>query len=340
MSNETIESLIQGYLDAIEVALQKAVLRSPEFGSSMLHEMLAYHMGWADSPDTVTTRGKRIRPLLVLLVCKAAGSHWASALPGATAVELIHNFSLIHDDIEDNSPTRRGRLSVWKKWGIPQAINTGDAMFALAHLEVVQLAHTVDSVVALKAVDLLQRTCLHLTQGQHLDLSYETRCDLTVDDYWPMVEGKTAALISASTELGALAAYCSDENTAAYREFGRLLGLAFQVEDDLLGIWGNASLTGKSNQSDLVTRKVTLPVLFGLAKAGKFADRWNSAPITEDDISSVAGLLEADGGKEFAQAEASRLLKQALSRLERAYPEGVAGEALIGLAESLVNRQS
>jgi geranylgeranyl diphosphate synthase type I len=229
---------------------------------------------------------------------------------------------------------------VWNKWGVPQAINTGDAMFALAHLEAVHLAQTVDAMVALKAVDLLQRTCLHLTQGQHLDLSYETRSDLTIDDYWTMVEGKTAALISACTELGAIIAYCSDEYTSAYREFGRLLGLAFQAEDDLLGIWGDTALTGKSNQSDLVTGKVTLPVLFGLSKAGKFAERWNAGPITETEITSVAALLEAEGAREYTRSEADRLLRDALSRLENVYPDGVAGEALIYLAKSLINRQS
>ncbi|NJD59322.1 MAG: polyprenyl synthetase [Anaerolineales bacterium] len=335
-----VENLAQTCLEAIENSLKKAVLRSQEFGDSMLYDMLAYHMGWVDELDQVTTRGKRIRPLLVLLVCSAAGGDWNIALPGATAVELIHNFSLIHDDIEDNSPTRRGRLSVWKKWGIPQAINTGDAMFALAHLEAIRLSQTVDSWVAIKSVDLLQRTCLHLTQGQFLDLSFESRSDLSVDDYWPMVEGKTAALIAASTKLGALAAYCDDAVIEAYHKFGRSLGLAFQVEDDLLGIWGNALLTGKSTQSDLFTGKVTLPVLFGLSRAGKFADLWNSGPITEDKIHFVADLLEAEGAKEFAQSEARRLLQDAFSWLDRARPAGIAGEALRNLALSLVNRQS
>jgi geranylgeranyl diphosphate synthase, type I len=180
---------------------------------------------------------------------------------------------------------------------------------------------------------------LHLTQGQHLDLTYETRCDLTIEDYWTMVEGKTAALISACTGLGAITAYCSDKYIAAYREFGRLLGLAFQAEDDLLGIWGDSALTGKSNQGDLVTGKLTLPVLFGLSKAGKFAERWNAGPITESEISSVTGMLEAEGAREYTRSEADRLLKEALSKLEDVYPADVAGEALVYLAKSLINRQ-
>ncbi len=302
--------------------------------------MLAYHMGWQGSEDSNKIRGKRIRPLLVLLVCSAAGGDWSRALPGAAAVELIHNFSLIHDDIEDDSPLRRGRPTVWVKWGIPQAINTGDAMFALAHLEAVRLTQTVNQSVALKTAEILQRTCLHLTQGQFLDLSYESRLDLAVDDYWLMVEGKTAALIAASTEIGALAALCDQQVSDKYREFGRLLGLAFQVQDDLLGIWGNSSKTGKSSHSDLVTGKLTLPIIYGLTRSGEFAARWKSGSIQLAEVPGIINLLERDGGKEFTKAEEDRLINKALSTLEELHPDGLAGQALKDLALSLVNRQS
>jgi geranylgeranyl diphosphate synthase type I len=168
MSFNTPEGITQTFLEAIETELQHAVERSKEFGSSRLHDILAYHMGWKTDGETAIVHGKRIRPLMVLLVCSAAGGDWMPALPGASAVELIHNFSLIHDDIEDRSPLRRGRPTIWKKWGIPQAINTGDAMYALAHLEAVRLAQTVNPSVGLQAVEILQSTCLHLTQGQYL----------------------------------------------------------------------------------------------------------------------------------------------------------------------------
>jgi geranylgeranyl diphosphate synthase type I len=340
MTANTPEGLTQTYLEAIEAELQQAVERSKEFGSSRLHDMLAYHMGWKADGDAIVVRGKRIRPLLVLLVCSAAGGDWSLALPGAAAVELIHNFSLIHDDIEDRSPLRRGRPTVWKKWGIPQAINTGDAMFALAHLEAVHLAQTVNPSIGLQAVEILQSTCLHLTQGQYLDLSYETRPDLTVDDYWLMVEGKTAALIAASSELGALAAQSDKYLSDKYREFGRLLGLAFQVQDDLLGIWGNSSLTGKSSQSDLVTGKITLPIIYGLSRTGGFAARWKRGPIPPAEVPEVIHLLELEGGKEFTNTESARFFDEAISALEEAHPDGLAGQAIRDLASSLVNRQS
>ncbi len=340
MSANTTEGITQTYLEAIETELQRAVERSKEVSSSRLHEMLAYHMGWKADDVTGVVRGKRIRPLLLLLVCSAAGGDWSLALPGATAVELIHNFSLIHDDIEDRSPLRRGRPTVWKKWGVPQAINTGDAIFALAHLEAVRLAQTVNPAIGLQAVEILQSTCLHLTQGQYLDLSYETRHDLTVDDYWLMVEGKTAALIAASTELGALAALSDEHVSNKYRLFGRLLGMAFQVQDDLLGIWGNSSLTGKSSQSDLVTGKITLPIIYGLSKTGEFAARWKRGPVQSAEVPEVISMLEQEGGKEFTHNESERFYNEAVSALEGAAPQGIAGDALKDLALILVNRQS
>jgi geranylgeranyl diphosphate synthase type I len=172
-----------------------------------------------------------------------SGGKWENSLPAAAAVELVHNFSLIHDDIEDNSHLRRGRPTVWTKWGIPQAINTGDAMFTLAHLTILGLESTCSKAITLKAAAILQETCLELTQGQYLDIAYESQKELSIEGYWLMVSGKTAAMLAASTELGGLAAGCSPEEQQAYHEFGHALGLAFQVQDDYLGIWGEVELT-------------------------------------------------------------------------------------------------
>jgi geranylgeranyl diphosphate synthase, type I len=340
MRLDSTQDLIQTYLGAIEVELQRAVSRVNIFGDSRLYEMMSYHMGWENRVTDNEVRGKRIRPLLVLLSCSAAGGDWKSALPAATAVELVHNFSLIHDDIEDHSPIRRGRSTVWKKWGIPHAVNCGDAMFALAHLEATRLAQTVSPMIGMKAVELLQTTCLHLTHGQYLDLSYETRHDLTMQDYWSMVEGKTAALIAACTELGALSASCTESVCVFYRKFGHYLGIAFQVQDDLLGIWGNANLTGKSSQSDLVTGKITLPVLYGLSQNAKFAERWKKGHIPEIELPAIIQLLESEGGKEFTKSQAKYNLDEALSALVSAHPNVPFAEMLENLAFRLVDRQS
>lgn len=335
-----IDQFFHRFLPEIESELQTAIERANGVGLAELRDILAYHMGWEGQGAGPDARGKRIRPMLVLLTSAAAGGDWQIALPAASAVELIHNFSLIHDDIEDDSALRRGRLTVWKKWGIAQATNAGDALFALAHLELLRLSDTLPSATVIQAIKTLDQTSLHLTQGQYLDLSYEGRLDLTEADYWPMIKGKTSALLSACTEIGAIIASASDNARQAYKCFGEYLGLAFQAQDDLLGIWGNAILTGKSNDSDLVAGKKTLPVMYGLCRQGAFYHRWMQGPISPQQAPSIADLLAADGAQEYTRHQADRLTEQALQSLYSAHPQGEAGTALIELAQRLLERQS
>jgi geranylgeranyl diphosphate synthase type I len=325
-------------LPYIEEELQHAVahINVPDFNE--YHLMLAYHMGWEGEFAGPAARGKRIRPLLVLLSAGAGRGDWKNALPAAAAVELIHNFSLIHDDIQDGSDQRRGRPTVWKLWGIAQAINSGDGMFALAHITVLRLVDTTDEHTAFLAARLLQETCLELTKGQYLDMSYESQSQLNIDDYWPMVSGKTAALLSTCTELGALVAGVDEKTRSLYRQFGRSLGLAFQVQDDLLGIWGDAALTGKSTESDLLTGKKSLPVLYGISQKGRFAKRWAEGPIRQEEVSQLAKVLEEEGAYSFTQNTSEKLTEQALQALSEAHPEGEYANALIELANYLINR--
>jgi geranylgeranyl diphosphate synthase, type I len=335
----TLKQLTSFYLPAIEDELKVALNRIDVPSFLELHHIMAYHLGWEGEGAGPKARGKRIRPTLVLLTAAAAGGKWQTALPAAAGIELIHNFSLLHDDIEDNSPVRRGRPTAWTQWGVPQAINTGDAMFSLAHLALLRLTETTTPEITLSATQILQATCLHLTQGQYLDISYETRDDLGIADYWPMITGKTAALIAACTELGGLISGANEQTRTAYRDFGLNLGLAFQVLDDLLGIWGDAAQIGKSNASDLVAGKKSLPVLFGLEAKGGFAARWQKGPITPEEVPALAAQLEEDGARFAAQNEADRLTQKAISALERANPQGNAGQALSDLADQLLNRQ-
>lgn len=336
----TLNQLIGIMLPAVEDELERSLSSVQTAELEGLYQMFAYHLGWEGEEAGPEARGKRIRPLLLLLTTAAAGGIWEKALPAAAAVELIHNFSLIHDDIEDNSPTRRGRTTVWKKWGIAQAINAGDAMFTLAHLSILRLAETSPASSVLRAASILQRTCLHLTEGQYLDISYEARGDLTLEAYWSMVSGKTAALLSACTELGALAATASDERQDSFREFGHFLGLAFQAKDDMLGIWGDSALTGKSAESDLLSGKKSLPVLFGLTQRGAFAHRWEQGGITDKEVASLAKQLKAEGAFDYVQEAVRRLTDQAIQALESAGPEGDAGQTLFTLADKLLSRQS
>jgi geranylgeranyl diphosphate synthase type I len=345
----SLELLTKSMLPAIEVELRHAVSSAGKTTSGItngleeLHHMIAYHMGWEGEGAGPEAQGKHVRPLLVLLSTAAAGGEWEQALPAAAAVELVHNFSLIHDDIEDNSPLRRGRPTVWKKWGIAQAVNAGDTLFTLAHLALLRLAETTTPTVAFMATHILQKNCLHLTQGQYLDLAYTTKDNLIVADYWPMVEGKTAALLAACTELGALIATAEKPAGASirqdYREFGHLLGLAFQVQDDLLGIWGNSVATGKSAESDLVEGKKSLPVLVGISYQGPFAKRWQRGLITPEEVPGLATQLEAEGVRTYIQTIADRLVGEALEALENTPPRGDAGEALRELTIKLLNRE-
>lgn len=336
----SLETLIQLYQPAIETELQRIVACANQPGVEEMHHMLAYHMGWEGEGAGPEARGKRIRPLLVLLTAEACGGSWQAALPGAAAVELIHNFSLIHDDIEDNSPLRRGRPTIWTRWGVPQAINIGDTAFTLAQMALLDLQHSASPATALRASQILQQTCLELTQGQYLDLSYEARGDLNLEAYWQMVGGKTAALLSACTQIGALAGGADESLSQLYHRFGHLLGVAFQALDDLLGIWGDAALTGKSTESDLVSGKKSLPVLIGLSKNGAFARRWAAGPVAPSEASDLAAMLEAEGARQETLVAAARLTDEALEALAQAGPIGENGAALTALARKLLAREA
>jgi geranylgeranyl diphosphate synthase type I len=340
MSTEIIATSLEGVRrrvkPAIEAELQRYVNAAEEAGLAEMQHMLRFHLGWEGPGAGDKATGKRIRPLLVLLSCEAAGGAWQAALPAAAAVELLHNFSLIHDDIQDNSRTRRGRPTLWAQWGVAQAINAGDALFALAHVALEDL----EDAVYPQAAKLLPRVSLELTQGQYLDLAYEDKPDLDASAYWPMVRGKTAVLLSACTRLGALVAGARDAQLNEYAHFGEKLGLAFQVYDDLLGIWGDEALTGKSAHSDLVSGKKSLPVLYALGRSEEFARRWNNGKIAAEEVADLAALLEAAGARQYVEGEARRLTKEALEALERAQPAAEATAALRELAEELVTREA
>lgn len=329
---------VQPLLSDIELELQKQVSRLDTPRTKAFHEMLTYHMGWTGDGAGPEATGKRIRPLMLLLCASSCGTDWHSALPAAAAIELVHNFSLVHDDIQDNSPRRRGRDTVWVKWGAPMAINIGDALFVISNQAIIDLKEDYPAEIVVKAAEILNNTCLELTRGQFLDISYEERNDLTVEDYWPMIAGKTAALLSASCHLGSLLGAADESKQEAYRSFGHYLGLAFQVQDDILGIWGDETVTGKSAASDLVEGKNSLPVLAGLGKKGKFAERWAQGALQSKEVEEMKRLLASEGGLIAAQDASKQMTDLALLSLREADPQGEAGEALSELADKLLRR--
>ncbi len=339
---EPLSTFAQKMIPAVEQEMRSVMLVN-EKQANLFYGMMHYHLGWVDENlQTVdAASGKRVRPLLCLLTTSAAGGKWPQAVPGATALELLHNFSLIHDDIQDQSPTRRGRPTLWQLWGANQAINSGDAMFSLAHIALsgmLELGVPAETIV--RAVCRLDETCIDLTIGQYLDMSFENQRDVSVDEYLEMIAGKTAALLAFSAELGARVAQQSPSVVKHYAAFGRDLGLAFQVRDDILGIWGDESVIGKSSATDIVTRKKSLPVLFGLAESLELREIYAKADTGDGFVERVVDILDQVGARDVAKSYEGKFATSALNHLSAANPQGEATEALRQLTRFLLNRQA
>jgi geranylgeranyl diphosphate synthase type I len=298
-------------------------------GGDPLHfyTIMRYHMGWVDEQGSPreASRGKHLRPTLCLLVCEMVGGDWHQALPGAAAVEIVHNFTLVHDDVQDKSSHRRHRPTVWNLWGIPQAINVGDGMWAAAQLEVLRLQEkgvAPDKVII--ASRLLADACLKLCEGQYLDVSFESRPDIDIDDYLRMIDGKTAQLFSCSLALGAIVGTEDEQLISQLGVFGRELGLAFQIQDDLLGIWGDEEATGKSAHTDVKEKKMTLPIICALKEAdGEKKQRLTGlyqserTELTAAQVAEVVEILDAVGARVRTEEFKRQYHAQALEELDR-----------------------
>ena len=304
---------------AVTVELKKVIDSCPP----ALGSILRYHMGWQDEYGHRCRKelGKFIRSTLCLLSCQAVGGNTSHAIPAATAVELVHNFSLIHDDIEDASYERHHRPTAWKLWGQSQAINAGDAMFTLAYLALVRLKQKgIAGEGIVHCAEVLTGACLELCEGQYLDIEYEKRLDMTVGDYIDMAARKTAALFAASTSLGAYLGSEDSELMNLFRLFGRALGIAFQIHDDILGIWGAPETVGKS-ADDIPQRKKTLPVAYGLqssrgAARQRLRKLYSKESIEGEDIRKVTGILDDLGARNYAENVARRYYRKALAHLD------------------------
>lgn len=326
-------------LPLIESHLERFI-ESQDFSHSQhLKQMIRYQMGWEDQG----LRGKRVRPFLVLLTAKAFGGDIEKAMPAALSVEFLHNFTLIHDDIEDQSLVRHNRPTLWKRWGIAQAINAGDALFCLAQLAMLDLAKTCGASIAVQAAKRLNQTCLHLTRGQHMDIAFETDDSITPQAYLDMIAGKTGALLALCTALGGLTADQDAQKVKLLSEFGSSLGMAFQIRDDILGILGDPVKTGKSVSSDLLTRKKTLPILFGLTQSQVFSNMWQMEGLGEDQIRQMAALLEECGARPFANQYAENYTNHAFEVLGNLFPQpaelNAEAKALFELSNELLKRE-
>jgi geranylgeranyl diphosphate synthase, type I len=325
--------------DAVEPALRAAVdTLDPDSAA-----LARYHFGWTDVLGRAANAGggKAVRPAFALLSAQAARGGVDVAVPGAVAVELVHNFSLLHDDLMDGDVERRHRRTVWAEWGAPAAILCGDSLLALA----TQVLLDVGTLDAIEAARLLASTTQELIRGQHRDLAFEQRAQVAVDDCLDMAAGKTGALLACSAAIGAVLAGADARTVDALAAYGAELGLAFQLVDDLLGIWGDPAATGKPVGSDLRARKKTLPITWAVehgGRSGRALAAWLSTegPDNDDDIAAAAALVESAGGRAWAAEEARRRLALGERALAGADIDADARDELVALGRFIVTRES
>ena len=313
----------------VEPAHRAAVDRLP----APMRLIAGYHVGWWDAEGRPSDRvGKAVRPALVLAAARAVGAEPRAAVPEAVAVELVHDFSLLHDDVMDGDLTRRHRPSAWSLFGVGEAILAGDMLAALA----------CDLLAGRPGLSTLTGAVLDLCAGQSADLIFERRAAVGVQECLEMAAGKTGALLACACRLGALAGGGDEARVRSLTEFGRHLGLAFQLVDDLLGIWGDPATTGKPAGADLARRKKSLPVVAALGSESAAAHRLAELYAREDDgdpatLSRLAGLVEDAGGRAWAQAEADRRMRAATRCLAEA-AAGTDGGDLAALAAMITHR--
>lgn len=308
----------------------------------------AYHFGWIDAEGRPSDGdgGKAVRPALALLSAEAAGASPETGIPGAVAVELVHNFSLLHDDLMDGDEQRRHRDTVWKVHGPAQAILVGDALFALANEVLLELG-TVDAGRATRRLTTATRK---LIDGQAQDISYEHRERVTVEECLEMEGNKTGALLACAVSIGAVLGGADDRTADTLEAYGYHLGLAFQAVDDLLGIWGDPVATGKQTWSDLRQRKKSLPVVAALAAGGPASQRLEELlaadaksndfdSFSEEEFATRAALIEEAGGREWTSQEARRQHAIAVDALNGVEMPAHVRAQLVALADFVVVRK-
>lgn len=316
----TLPAFFERYAAEIKAELELVLAER----KSPLYEIMRYHLGWVDEKGNPRhgSTGKALRPTLCLLACKAVGGDYRRALPAATTIELVHNFSLILDDIQDDDRERRHYPTVWSIWGKPQAINVGTAMRLLANVALRRLREGGVSLEKQLAIQqLIDETTLRLIEGQFLDISYESHFDIKVTDYLSMIEKKTATLLACSLEVGALLGTDDKEVGKRFWDIGKNLGLAFQIRDDILGIWGEELKTGKPLASDIRHRKRTFPIVYILEKAGdrlrqQLVNVYQNGVVGNDGIATVLTILESANAQFQAQKMAEKYCDKAVKAID------------------------
>lgn len=347
-----IQTTLSRYQAEILAAMHRALqqdhigsLSTPAADLATFYGQMQYHLGWVDKDFTSVQNnpGKLLRPTLLLLAYEAAGA-WGGAsldraLPAAVAIELTHNFSLIHDDIVDGDTERRHRPTLWTLWGRSQGVNTGDGMFALARLALWDvLPAGVEGETAARLGALLDQASLTIAEGQYLDLSFEQREDVSVTMYLDMIGRKTAALMSAATAMGATLGTRDSATIASLRTFGYEIGLAFQVRDDILGVWASTAELGKTPAGDIYRRKKALPALHAMEYASS-EDRQTlrdlytrQTPLTAEEAAAVLAIFTHTETRAYCQSYLNQQCSRARQALDQV-PRLTETNALRALAD-------
>lgn len=325
-----------------------AALKNLEGTAPLMMRMARYHMGLTDATGAplddqmrLAVQGKRIRPLVAMRAAEAVGGTAEEAAPIAAAIELLHNFTLIHDDIQDRSPNRRHRPTVWRVWGNAQAINAGDALFAAAQLAVLRTNQSptfTSSVIRL--IEKFNTTTINIVRGQVLDLENEGRPDVTPDDYLTMIAGKTAAIVRYATWAGAIVGGASDEIADQMAEVGEAVGMGFQIRDDMLGIWGTREDTGKDAADDIRRRKQSLPILVLRASASdaeseRLDELFNQDEIDPDGVAEVLAMLATYDVESTVATHVEDACQRATQALTTALPNA-SGSAVDELKQLII----
>ncbi len=306
----------------LEQALAAFERRLPErigehHSCALLREAIDYHFGFGEFGPA--RRGKRLRPQLLFRFAFQLGADLERTLDAAVAIEILHNYSLVHDDIEDRDELRHGRPTLWARYGIAQAINAGDAMCAISFLSLAQSEQELGAARTLDAVRVLHEAHREMCDGQALDLAFESRPSVAFDEYLEMIAGKTSALFGAASALGAICAEADAATVERARTFGREYGIAFQIRDDVLGIWGDEAATGKRVAGDLARRKWSFPIVWALSQPASparsiVATMYASGrSLDRDEVEAVRNALD----ELAARPACERAIAQRLDTLQR-----------------------
>lgn len=332
-----------------ELVHQGLVSALPAPDLTDLNLPLQYHLGWTDRDGnpaaSAASQGKALRPTLCMFACDALQGDLNRAFSAAASIELIHNFSLIHDDIQDQDVERRHQPTVWSLWGQPRALVAGDALQSVGDLSMLRSAQLgVPPETAIRVSQILTEAYLEMIDGQCQDLGFESRTTITTDDYLHMIACKTGALIRSSVEIGAVLATSDREVTSAFASFGDYLGRAFQIRDDYLGVWGDESATGKSADNDIRRKKKSFPAVFALERASGAARDdllriYSQEELDDSDVERVMAIMDELGAPQYADQLTQESASQAALALDHIDLPGWAREEVDQLIDFLANRQ-